>query len=59
MEVKHSLTDMVVLAFDDENGANQGRQKLVELNNEYVLNLVDAVAVVGVGLIVYFKKRKR
>jgi uncharacterized membrane protein len=37
---------MVVLAFDNENGADQGRQKLVELNNEYVLNLVDAVEVV-------------
>jgi uncharacterized membrane protein len=36
---------MVVLAFDSENGADQGRQKLVELNNQYVLNLVDAVEV--------------
>jgi uncharacterized membrane protein len=40
------LTDMVVLAFDSETGADQGRQKLVELNNQYVLNLVDAVEVV-------------
>ncbi len=40
------MTDMVVLAFDGENGADQGRQKLVELNNQYVLNLVDAVEVV-------------
>jgi len=40
------LTDMVVLAFDSEGGADMGRQKLVELNNEYVLNLVDAVEVV-------------
>jgi len=40
------LTDMVVLAFDSEDGADQGRQKLVELNDEYVLNLVDAVEVV-------------
>jgi len=40
------LTDMVVLAFDNENGADQGRQKLVELNNQYVLNLADAVEVV-------------
>ena len=40
------MTDMVVLAFDSETGADQGRQKLVELNNEYVLNLVDAVEVV-------------
>jgi uncharacterized membrane protein len=46
LEVKCSLTDMVVLAFDNENGADQGRQKLVELNNQYVLNLVDAVEVV-------------
>jgi uncharacterized membrane protein len=37
---------MVVLAFDNENGADQGRQKLVELNNQYVLNLADAVEVV-------------
>jgi len=40
------MTDMVVLAFDSEGGADQGRQKLVELNNQYVLNLVDAVEVV-------------
>jgi len=40
------MTDMVVLAFDGETGADQGRQKLVELNNQYVLNLVDAVEVV-------------
>jgi len=40
------LTDMVVLAFDSETGADQGRQKLVELNNQYVLNLVDATEVV-------------
>jgi len=46
VEVMFSLTDMVVLAFDSENGADQGRQKLVELNNEYVLNLVDAVEVI-------------
>jgi len=40
------MTDMVVLAFDSENGADEGRQKLVELNDEYVLNLVNAVEVV-------------
>jgi uncharacterized membrane protein len=40
------LTDMVVLAFDSEGGADMGREKLVELNDEYVLNLVDAVEVV-------------
>jgi len=40
------LTDMAVLAFDSESGADQGRQKLVELNDEYELNLVDAVEVV-------------
>jgi len=40
------MTDMVVLAFESENGSDQGRQKLVELNNQYVLNLVDAVEVV-------------
>jgi len=37
---------MVVLAFDSEDGAEQGRNKLVELNNQYMLNLVDAVQVV-------------
>jgi uncharacterized membrane protein len=40
------MTDMVVLAFDTEDGAEQGRSKLVELNNQYMLNLVDAVQVV-------------
>jgi len=40
------LTDMVVFAFESENGAAQGRQQLVELNNQYVLDLVDAVEVV-------------
>jgi len=39
------MTDMVVLAFDSEDGADEGRQKLVELNDEYVLNLIDAVEV--------------
>jgi len=50
MEVKYSLTDMVVLAFDSENGAEQGRQKLIELNNEYVLNLDDAVELSGIRM---------
>ncbi len=40
------MTDMVILAFDSENGADQGRQKLIELNKEYALNLADAVEVV-------------
>ena len=40
------MTDMVVLAFDSEGGADMGRQKLVELDNEYALNLVDAVEVI-------------
>ena len=40
------MRDMVVLAFNSEDGADQGRQKLVELNDEYVLDLVDAVEVV-------------
>ena len=40
------MTDMVVLAFENEGGADMGRQKLVELNDEYVLNLVDAVEVI-------------
>jgi uncharacterized membrane protein len=37
---------MVVLAFDNEGGADMGREKLVELNNDYELNLVNAVEVV-------------
>jgi uncharacterized membrane protein len=37
------MTDMVVLAFDTEDGAERGRSELVELNNQYLLNLVDAV----------------
>ncbi len=37
---------MIVLAFTSEDGADQGRKKLVELNDEYVLNLNDAVEVV-------------
>ncbi len=40
------MTDMVVLAFDSEGGADMGREKLVELNKEYVLDLVDAVEVI-------------
>ena len=40
------MSDMIVLAFDSESGADQGRQKLVELNDEYELNLIDAVEVV-------------
>jgi len=37
---------MVVLAFDNEDGADMGREKLVELNNDYELYLVNAVEVV-------------
>jgi len=40
------LVDMVVLAFDTEDGALQASNKLVELNNQYLLNLADAVQVV-------------
>jgi uncharacterized membrane protein len=40
------LTDMIVLAFSGEDGADQGRKKLVELNDEYMLDLADAVEVV-------------
>ena len=40
------MTDMVVLAFDSEGGADMGREKLVELNNDYELNLINAVEVV-------------
>jgi len=36
---------MVVLAFDNEGGADMGREKLVELNNDYELYLVNAVEV--------------
>jgi uncharacterized membrane protein len=46
LEGEKSLVDMMVLAFGSEDGADQGRKKLVELNNEYVLNLDDAVEVV-------------
>ncbi len=35
------MTDMVVLAFENEGGADMGREKLEELNDEYALNLVD------------------
>ena len=37
---------MVVLAFGNEDGAEQGKKLLVELNNQYLLNLVDAVEVI-------------
>jgi uncharacterized membrane protein len=37
---------MIVLAYDKEYGAYEGRRKLIELDNEYVLNLNDAVEVI-------------
>jgi uncharacterized membrane protein len=40
------MTDMVVLAFDNEDSANNARNKLVELNQQYLLNLDQAVEVV-------------
>ena len=40
------MTDMVVLAFENEGGADMGRERLEKLNDEYVLDLVDAVEVV-------------
>ena len=40
------MTDMVVLVFDSENAADQGRPRLAELNRNYPLDLIDAVEVV-------------
>jgi uncharacterized membrane protein len=40
------MTDLVVLAFDAEDTAEQVRNKLVDLNKQYLLNLREAVEVV-------------
>ncbi len=40
------MTDMVVLAFDAEDGAAQAKQKLIELDKQYVLQLDQVVEVV-------------
>jgi uncharacterized membrane protein len=40
------MTDMVVLAFDTPDGAHQAREKLIELNNEFLLKLDQAVEVI-------------
>lgn len=40
------MTDMVVLGFDTADGAHQAREKLVELNDQYLLKLDQAVEVV-------------
>lgn len=40
------MTDMVVLAFDTLDGAHNCRSELVELNNEFLLRLDQAVEVV-------------
>lgn len=40
------MTDMVVLAFDTPDGAHKAREKLVELNNEFLLKLDQAVEVI-------------
>jgi uncharacterized membrane protein len=40
------MTDMVVLAFDTLDGAHNCREELVELNNEFLLRLDQAVEVV-------------
>ena len=40
------MTDLVVLAFDGEDTAEQVRNKLVDLNKQYLLNLREAVEVV-------------
>jgi uncharacterized membrane protein len=40
------MTDMVVLAFDGIDDAHNARNKLIELNNEYLLKLDQAVEVV-------------
>lgn len=40
------MTDMVVLAFDTPDGAHKAREELVELNDEFLLKLDQAVEVV-------------
>lgn len=40
------MTDMVVLAFDNADDAQKVREKLVDLNNQYLLRLDQAVEVV-------------
>jgi len=40
------MTDMVVLAFDTEDGAGYAREKLVELDKQYLLTLDQVVEVV-------------
>jgi uncharacterized membrane protein len=40
------MTDMVVLAFNTLDGAHNAREKLVELNNEFLLRLDQAVEVI-------------
>ena len=40
------MTDMVVLAFDSVDGAHDARDKLVDLDNQYLLKLDQAVEVV-------------
>jgi uncharacterized membrane protein len=40
------MTDLVVLAFDGEDTAAQVRNKLVDLNKQYLLNLREAVEIV-------------
>ena len=40
------MTDMVALAFDTLDGAHNARSKLVDLNNQYLLKLDQAVEVV-------------
>jgi len=40
------MTDMLVLAFDSVDGAHEARDELVDLNNQYLLKLDQAVEVV-------------
>ena len=40
------MTDIVVLAFDTIDGAHDAREKLVDLDNQYLLKLDQAIEVV-------------
>jgi uncharacterized membrane protein len=44
--LRSKMTDMVVLAFDGVDDAHNARNKLVELNNQYLLKLDQAVEVI-------------
>lgn len=46
IEVRKKMTEMVVLAFDGTDTANKVRNKLIDLNNQYMLRLDQAIEVV-------------